>query len=168
MAQAERHYLRCDGSDFWGYVTSTRLKTAGGTPEALIAVVTDITDRKAQQLALLEETARWQMMMERSRDGIVILDAARKAVRDVNPAFAEMLGYSRSEMPGMHPWDWDLRFTREEIEAMSAESCGRRYLFRDEDAPQGWYDPRRGGEFHPYGVQRGTPILLYLPRYDRA
>jgi len=118
---AERHFLHCDGSDFWGYVTTTRLKTETGEPQALIAVVTDITDRKAQQLALLEETARWQMMMERSRDGIVILDAATNAVCDVNPAFAEMLGYSRNEMMGMSPWDWDLRFTREEIEAKADE-----------------------------------------------
>jgi PAS domain S-box-containing protein len=117
----ERHYLRCDGSDFWGYVTSTRLKTESGTPQALIAVVTDITDRKTQQLALLEETARWKMMMERSRDGIVILDAANNAVREVNPAFADILGYSRDEMLGMHPWDWDLRFNREEIEAKAFE-----------------------------------------------
>ncbi|MGA2151845.1 MAG: PAS domain S-box protein [Geobacteraceae bacterium] len=116
----ERHYLRCDGSDFWGYVTSTRLKLASGEPKALIAVVTDITDRKTQQLALLEETAHWHMMMEHSRDGIVILNEASSAVRDVNPAFAEMLGYKRNEMLGMHPWDWDLRFTREEIEAMPA------------------------------------------------
>jgi two-component system cell cycle sensor histidine kinase/response regulator CckA len=114
----ERHYLRCDGSDFWGYVTSTRLKSAGGTPEALIAVITDITDIKARQLAMAEETARWQMMMERSRDGIVIIDAGSIAVSDANPAFAEMLGYSRKELLGMHPWDWDLRFTREAIEAM--------------------------------------------------
>jgi two-component system, cell cycle sensor histidine kinase and response regulator CckA len=114
----ERHYLRCDGSDFWGYVTSTQLKLACGEPKALVAVVTDITDSKTQQLAMMEETARWQMLMERSRDGIVIIDAGSIAVSDANPAFAEMLGYSREELLGMHPWDWDLRFTREEIEAM--------------------------------------------------
>lgn len=117
----ERHFLRCDGSDFWGYVSNTRLKTETGEPRALIVVVTDITESKAQQLALLEDSARWQMMMERSRDGIVILDEATGAVRDVNPAFAEMLGYSRVEMADMHPWDWDIRFSREEIEAMPAE-----------------------------------------------
>jgi PAS domain S-box-containing protein len=116
----ERHYLRCDGGDFWGFVTSTRLKTESGTPQALIAVVTDITERKIQQLALMEESARWQMMMERSRDGISILDAQSCTVRDVNPAFAEMLGYPRDEILGMHPWDWDIRFSREEIEAMAA------------------------------------------------
>jgi PAS domain S-box-containing protein len=94
------------------------LKLACGEPKALIAVVTDITDSKTQQLAMMEETARWQMLMERSRDGIVIIDAGSIAVSDANPAFAEMLGYSREELLGMHPWDWDLRFTREEIEAM--------------------------------------------------
>ena len=125
----ERHYLRCDGSDFWGYVTNTRLKEISGTPQALISVVTDITDSKRQQLALLEETARWQMMMERSRDGIVIMNAPSCAVRDVNPAFAGMLGYPLNEMPGKHPWDWDIRFTREEIEAMAAESTADDILF---------------------------------------
>jgi PAS domain S-box-containing protein len=120
-AATERHYLRYNGSDFWGYVTSSRLKTESETSQALIAVVSDITELKKQQLSLQEETARWQMMMDRSRDGIVIMKASSYAVLDVNPAFAEMLDYTRSEMSGMHPWDWDLRFTKEEIESMAAE-----------------------------------------------
>jgi hypothetical protein len=40
----------------------------------------------------LEEPARWHMMMERSRDCIVIMDTSNYAVLDVNPAFAEMPG----------------------------------------------------------------------------
>ena len=78
---------------------------------------------------LLDASAHWRMMMERSRDGIVILDAASRAVREVNPAFAEMLGYPCNELPGMHPWDWDLRFTREEIEAMPSERAEGEIFF---------------------------------------
>ena len=40
-----------------------------------------------------------------------------------------MLGYSRNEMLGMHPWDWDIRFTREEIEAMPVEHTERDIFF---------------------------------------
>jgi diguanylate cyclase (GGDEF)-like protein/PAS domain S-box-containing protein len=83
-------------------------------------VVKDISERKRQELKLQQELARWQMLMKLSNDGIVIQDWTNKSVIDVNPAFAGMLGYEEGEMIGMHPWDWDAQFSREEIEAMSA------------------------------------------------
>ncbi len=44
--QAERHYLRFDGSDFWGYVSSKRLEKEDGSTLALLGVIADITDQK--------------------------------------------------------------------------------------------------------------------------
>lgn len=82
-------------------------------------VVKDISEAKRQQQKLQQELSRWQLLMERSYDGIVILDCRNRAVIEVNPAFAQMLGYEPGEMIGMHPWDWDARFSRAEIECMA-------------------------------------------------
>jgi diguanylate cyclase (GGDEF)-like protein/PAS domain S-box-containing protein len=81
-------------------------------------VVKDITETKLRQRQLQEEFSQWKLLMERSNDGIVILDGESLAVVDVNPAFAQMLGYAKEEMAGMHPWDWDACFSRAEIETM--------------------------------------------------
>jgi PAS domain S-box-containing protein len=45
----ERHYVRCDGTDFWGYVTSSSLGLVNGAQQELIAVITDITDKRRTQ-----------------------------------------------------------------------------------------------------------------------
>ncbi len=90
-----------------------------GKPVAF-CVVRDISESKRQELKLQQELARWQMLMEQSKDGIVVIDRTHSAAIDVNPAFARMLGYEMGEMIGMRPWDWDARFSRTEIEAMAA------------------------------------------------
>jgi diguanylate cyclase (GGDEF)-like protein/PAS domain S-box-containing protein len=82
-------------------------------------VVKDISESKFQERKMKQELARWQLLMERSNDGIVILDGQEAAVLEVNPAFARMLGYAEEEMIGLHPWDWDVRFSREELETMA-------------------------------------------------
>jgi PAS domain S-box-containing protein len=120
--------IAADGRIVWLHDIVTVMRSDDGIGR-LRGIMFDITESKNQQIALLEETAHWQMMMERSHDGIVIIDVASSAVRDVNPAFAEMLGYQRNEMLNMHPWDWDLRFTKEEIEAMPAKHTAGDFFF---------------------------------------
>lgn len=83
----------------------------------IFCVVRDISELTRQQLRLQEEVNRWQLLMQRSREGIVILDASDISVIDVNPAFADMLGYEPETMKGMHPWDWDACYNRADIEA---------------------------------------------------
>lgn len=86
--------------------------------KVVFCVVKDISEQKRQELKLQQELSRWQLLMEHSTDGIVIIDGESLAVIDVNHTFAKMLGYSREEIAKMHPWDWDARFSRAEIEEM--------------------------------------------------
>jgi len=124
----EYRMIAADGRIVWLHDIVTVVRTDNGELR-LRGIMFDITNSKAQQLALLAETTRWQLMMERSRDGIIIMDAASRTVHDVNPAFAEMLGYSSHEMIGMHPWNWDLSFSREQIEAMRCEQREEEIFF---------------------------------------
>ena len=97
--------------------------------EVGFCVVKDISERKRQEHRLQQELARWQLLMERSRDGIVILDWKEGTVMEVNPAFAQLLGYEPTEMIGMHPWEWDVHYSRAEIEAMAIEHEKNSELF---------------------------------------
>ena len=74
--------------------------------------------RQAEQLQILQELAdergRLHTLFEQSRDGIVVLDDAGKVV-EANRRYAEMLGYSMPEILDLSVWDWDARWTRDEL-----------------------------------------------------
>ena len=60
-------------------------------------VMTDITDRRKAEDALMESEKKYRSLFEESRDGIFILSAERRLV-DVNPAGLELFGYAKDEM----------------------------------------------------------------------
>ena len=69
--------------------------------------------RRARRPAAIDEEALGRLLLvEASRDGIVVLDATG-AVVEANPAFAELIGYSAQELATLHVWDWDLVWTRD-------------------------------------------------------
>jgi PAS domain S-box-containing protein len=74
----------------------------------------DITERKRMEEVLASEATRRRVLMDESRDGIVVLDEDGNVV-DVNQRFADMLGYSVEEVLKLHTWDWDIKWTREEL-----------------------------------------------------
>jgi len=77
----------------------------------------DITEQKRAEEALADEAIRRRILIEQSRDGIVILDQDG-AVYDSNQRFADMLGYPLEEVRRLHVWDWDSSIPREQIIAM--------------------------------------------------
>lgn len=79
----------------------------------VIGTIQDITDRKQAEDRLAEEVARRRILIEQSRDGIVILDQNGK-VFEANQRYAEMLGYSPEEILKLHMWDWYIHYTKEQ------------------------------------------------------
>ena len=112
------------------YSVDNRLKTKSGeyrwfhvesTPRLLDdgailwnGVAADITERKATEEALKNEAVRRRMLMEHSRDGIVVLDKNGK-VYEANKSYADSLGYTMEEVLDLHVWDWDDQWNREEL-----------------------------------------------------
>jgi len=88
----------------------------------------DITDRKQAEEALRQANVRLResqeataneamqrrILVEQSRDGIVVLDQNGK-VYEANRIYAEMLGYSPEEVRQLHVWDWDYQWTQEQF-----------------------------------------------------
>jgi len=48
----DRRFVRSDGTDFWGHITGKRLDRPDGAPKAIVAVITDITQRKDHERRL--------------------------------------------------------------------------------------------------------------------
>lgn len=69
---------------------------------------------------LRDEVAWRKLLIEESRDGIVIVNKDAEVV-EANRQFANMLGYSMEEIRQLHVWDWDTVFTKEQILGLAAE-----------------------------------------------
>ncbi len=71
----QRHYLRADGSDFWGYISGRRMVDSNGKFIGLLGIISDITDRKRAEDDLRRKTAILEAQVETSLDGIMIVDS---------------------------------------------------------------------------------------------
>ncbi|MDD1749443.1 MAG: PAS domain S-box protein, partial [Methanothrix sp.] len=71
----ERHYLRRDGSDFWGYLSGRRMVGSNGVFIGLLGVISDTTDRKRAEDELRWKTALLEAQVEASLDGILVVDS---------------------------------------------------------------------------------------------
>jgi PAS domain S-box-containing protein len=74
----------------------------------------DVTARKRVEETLAAEAVRRRILVEQSRDGIVVLDQNGK-VYEANQRYAEMLGYSEEEVRQLYVWDWDQQWNREQL-----------------------------------------------------
>ena len=70
--------------------------------------------QKQAEEALADEATRRRILIEQSRDGIVVLDQDGN-VFEANRRYCEMLGYSPEEMRRLHIWDWDTQWTHEQL-----------------------------------------------------
>ena len=111
----ETTYTRKDGTTFDLEVSSNQTLFKG--QKLIFGVVRDITERKKAERKLADDTLRHRLLIEQSRDGIVVVDQDGK-VRETNLRFAEMLGYTTQEVLKLHVWDWDSTFSRNELRNM--------------------------------------------------
>jgi PAS domain S-box-containing protein len=96
------------------FVRGYPMQDEKGAVTGLLEVTLDITERKRAVQALTDEATRRRILVDQSRDGIVVLDQDGK-VFETNQRFAEMLGYSPEEARELHVWDWEYLYPRERV-----------------------------------------------------
>jgi PAS domain S-box-containing protein len=132
--------LRKDGTTFPVMIYSApviRKNKAVG----LQSIIVDITERKKAEEALKEEAVQRRILVEQSRDGIVVLDQNGK-VFEANQRYADMLGYSPEEVRQLHLWDWDTQHTPEQLQEMlrTVDSKGDHFETRHRRKDGTYYD----------------------------
>jgi PAS domain S-box-containing protein len=106
---------RGDGSQVQCEITASVAKFKD--KQIIQGVFRDVTERKLMEKALADEATRRRILIEQSRDGIVILDQDGK-VYEANRRFAEMLGYSPEEVMKLNVWDWEYQLPPEKVREM--------------------------------------------------
>jgi PAS domain S-box-containing protein len=103
ISSAEYRFLRSDGSIVW--------VMGNAVPEWIdnkiigyIGTITDITERKRTEEALVESELKYRQLVTRSPDGIFIVDLSGRFI-SLNSAICENLKYSEEELLSMKLWD---------------------------------------------------------------
>jgi diguanylate cyclase (GGDEF)-like protein/PAS domain S-box-containing protein len=110
-----------DGKPGWFEISSNLIRDSGGAVIGAIEQVKDVTDVKRIEEDLTDEVSRRRLLVEQSKDGIVVLDHSGR-VHEANQQFARMLGYSTEEVYQLHVWDWDAVWDKASLLEQIAEA----------------------------------------------
>jgi PAS domain S-box-containing protein len=99
----ETRHRRKDGTSFPVEVRVGQFEQGG---RRFLCLVRDISDRKRAEDELRASEERFRSFVDHATDGFFLFDE-HQAILDVNRQACESLGYSREEMIGMHPRDFD-------------------------------------------------------------
>jgi PAS domain S-box-containing protein len=111
---AERRTVTPSGKVIFWENTANPIRDAEGRIVSCLEIAKDITERKQWEQALADEVTRRRILVDQSRDGIVVLDQNGK-VYEANQQFAEMLGYTPEEVRELYAWDWEYLYPHERV-----------------------------------------------------
>jgi two-component system cell cycle sensor histidine kinase/response regulator CckA len=92
---------RKDGSNLWAIVCATPILGEHGDFIGSLSMLTDITERKRAEEALLESDQRYKLLFERNPQPMWIFDLETLAFLEVNDAAIHHYGYGREEFLAM-------------------------------------------------------------------
>ncbi len=93
---AEKRYLRKDGSIVWGAVTLSRICNTDGRLLYILAMIEDINERKIAEQALRENAERFRGVFQNATIGLYRTTPDGKILM-ANPTLIRMLGYNSFE-----------------------------------------------------------------------
>ena len=105
-----KHFLRPDGTDFYGQLESRPLKDARGQTWAILSVCRDITRQREAERALVHREAWFEALVRHNVDAIVVL-SPDAVLTYASPSAEDLLGYKVSDWMGrdalelVHPDD---------------------------------------------------------------
>ncbi len=99
--EIENRYIRKNGQPVWVRKFASILRDEAGNPAHLVALVTDVTDRRRQEQTLREREDRLRGILNTASDAIITIDR-RGLVTSVNPATEQLFGYTPRELVGQN------------------------------------------------------------------
>ena len=102
--ETESDFKRRDGSVWFGNLSLSVLKDQNGVKRHLLGMVHDITERRQVEDAVAESERRFRTLFQNTQLGITITGFDGQ-IADVNEQFADMMGYTPSEMRQMNIYD---------------------------------------------------------------
>lgn len=95
----DRRFIKKSGEVLWVSIGASLIRDDKGDPILTLAQVSDISDRKRSEEALILSENRFRGAFEKAAIGMDIVDP-EGVITGVNQAFCEMIGYGESELLG--------------------------------------------------------------------
>ncbi|MEQ9354146.1 PAS domain S-box protein [Coleofasciculus chthonoplastes] len=95
----EKRYIRHDGNYRWVYISISRVCDSENKPNYALAVVEDISDRKATEADLRDSEAKFRAFLESASEAIIVTNAQGEIIV-FNAKAEELFGYNRTEVFG--------------------------------------------------------------------
>lgn len=89
-----------DEKEMWIETIKMPIKDTDGQIIGLLGISTDITSKRETEQALIESEERYRLIFENSPIGIAVDE--KGIFRSVNQSFCDILGYTKTELEGMH------------------------------------------------------------------
>jgi PAS domain S-box-containing protein len=113
----EYRILRPDGAIRWLWSRAFPVYGADGSISRIAGLAEDVTDRKRVEQALRESEQRFRTFVDHATDAFFLFDD-RFVLLDVNRQACDSLGYTREELIGMTPLDFDPDVTPAYLESL--------------------------------------------------
>ena len=146
---AEYRVIHKDGAVHWLRAKGRMFFDAKGQPERMVGFMIDVTDWWHAEEALRASEARFRTFVDRATDAFFLHDE-HLVVVDVNRQACETLGYTREELVGMHPRDFDAGLDEPAIARLAEQAAaGQRVTFETRHR-------RKDGTVFPVEIHTGT------------
>ena len=147
--EAEKRYLRPDGSTVWASAAVTTALDARGESTAVIGIVIDISQSRRSQQQLAESEERLRLVVDNAREfAIVSMDLDRR-VRSWNVGACELTGYSQAEVLGLPA---DIIFVEEDRASGVPAREANQALVDGRAADERWHRRKDGSRFWGSGA----------------
>ena len=100
--EMEHRIVRADGSERVVIENGEVIRNHAGEPIRMVGTVQDITERKRVEDKLKKSESKYRLLMENATDAILVANVETGMIVDANKQAAKLLGYSVSEMIGLH------------------------------------------------------------------
>ena len=152
----EYRVVRPDGAERVVHSRGDVTSDDAGKPLRQFGVLQDITELRRAERELRASEARFRTFVDYAMDAFFLLDD-RLTVVDVNRQACDSLGYSREELVGMHPRDFDVGLDEVSIKRLNQQiAAGETLTFETHHRRKdGTSFPVeiRAGQFEPGGRQ---------------
>ena len=94
------------------------------TPQAILILIEDVTDRRESEHKLLLSEVRYRKLFETAKDGIILIDPVTEKIIDANPFLLALIRYSKEEILGKELWEigavQDISYAKKMFEELQA------------------------------------------------
>ena len=114
-----------------------------GEVVGVFAAARDVTERKRAEEALRESETRFRTFVDHTTDAFFMLDFEKGTILDLNRPACESLGYTRQELIGKTPLDFDVDLDRATFESIAQRAVGGETVSFDRH----WHRRKDGSTF---------------------